>query len=373
MYDKKLFTLLTQCCDQAPIDVCFLEGPDFICTYINQMAQKNAVGRSSLGKPFLSFLPELEKEETFALIQASYRNEESIVRQEILVSLPISPGQMVDHYYTYLFQPWRYSNGLIRGVVLMALDVTETVLARRALEEDRRQQDDFFRMLSHDLRNPIGSAKMAMDSVLRLSDQPEKVMRKAKRASAALVRADQMISRFLDLRRLQAGGELQVNRRQQSLAEVLPPLIDEMNLAFVGRVELQLDDPAQGLWDQEYMARAIGNLVENAARYGAAAAPIYVRIQADAQQLAVRVRNLGPALTPQACQAMLTPSVPRERGEDSAQKGGWGMGLSLVHAVVAAHQGSVSLASDDSGTEVCLRFSRASLQQDAPTVSTEAS
>lgn len=87
------------------------------------------------------------------------------------------------------------------------------------------------------------------------------------------------------------------------------------------------------------LGRAVGNLLDNALRYGGAAR---LRLSREGGEAVVTVEDDGPGIPPERLDAVFEPFV---RGEDSrsAQTGGAGLGLSIARSILAAHGGSVSL------------------------------
>lgn len=93
------------------------------------------------------------------------------------------------------------------------------------------------------------------------------------------------------------------------------------------------------------LARAVGNLIDNALRYGGAAR---VHLGRDAETAVIAVEDDGPGIAPERLSAMFEPFV---RGETSrsVETGGVGLGLSIVQQIVRAHGGTVELANRSEG------------------------
>lgn len=87
------------------------------------------------------------------------------------------------------------------------------------------------------------------------------------------------------------------------------------------------------------LGRAIGNVVDNAIRYGGAARVFLTR---DHDHAVVTVEDDGPGVPPDRLAAMFEPFV---RGDDSrsADTGGAGLGLAIARTIVAAHGGTILL------------------------------
>ncbi len=93
------------------------------------------------------------------------------------------------------------------------------------------------------------------------------------------------------------------------------------------------------------LGRAIGNLIDNAIRYGGMAE---VRVEREPDSAVILVEDDGPGIPPERLDDMFEPFV---RGEESrsAETGGVGLGLSIARNVIAAHGGTISLENRATG------------------------
>jgi two-component system sensor histidine kinase KdpD len=93
--------------------------------------------------------------------------------------------------------------------------------------------------------------------------------------------------------------------------------------------------------------RVLVNLLENAAKYGAA--PVVVSARATDQALALSVRDHGPGLPPslRGREEMLFDKFTRGQAESATP--GVGLGLAICKAVVSAHGGEITAANAAGG------------------------
>jgi CheY-like chemotaxis protein/anti-sigma regulatory factor (Ser/Thr protein kinase) len=100
--------------------------------------------------------------------------------------------------------------------------------------------------------------------------------------------------------------------------------------------------------DPTRIAQIIGNLLQNAARYGHPGGTVVVETSLLTGHAELRVRDDGRGIAPELLPRLFTPFVQAEDGLSRAH-GGLGLGLSLVKLLVELHGGTVRAQSDGPG------------------------
>jgi signal transduction histidine kinase len=86
--------------------------------------------------------------------------------------------------------------------------------------------------------------------------------------------------------------------------------------------------------------RAVTNLVENAARFGAEAT---IRLEVSPQTVTIEVEDDGPGISDARKDIMLEPFVRGDDARNMDEASGFGLGLSIARAIVVAHGGKLTL------------------------------
>jgi signal transduction histidine kinase len=86
--------------------------------------------------------------------------------------------------------------------------------------------------------------------------------------------------------------------------------------------------------------RSITNLVENAVKFGAEAT---IRLRLSADDVSIDIEDNGPGISDTRKQMMLEPFVRGDDARNMDEAAGFGLGLSIAHAIVLAHGGELSL------------------------------
>ncbi len=181
--------------------------------------------------------------------------------------------------------------------------------------------------VGHDLRTPITSLRIRAEML----DEPERAP----------------IVRTLDEMTVMADGLVAYARGQGDaepeatvdLAALLARLCEERGASFHRAAAASVRGRPVAL------ARAFGNLVDNALRYGGAARVSLARRDGAA---IVVVEDDGPGIAPDRVEAMFEPFV-RGEASRSLETGGAGLGLAIARAILRSHGGDVTLGNRADG------------------------
>jgi signal transduction histidine kinase len=110
------------------------------------------------------------------------------------------------------------------------------------------------------------------------------------------------------------------------------------------------------------LRRCLTNLVENAVRYGEAAA---IDLEDGAREIAVRVRDRGPGIPEAELEQVFEPFY-RGEASRSRETGGTGLGLGIARNIARAHGGDIVLRNrPGGGLEALLTLPRTEQRADS--------
>jgi len=95
--------------------------------------------------------------------------------------------------------------------------------------------------------------------------------------------------------------------------------------------------------DAERLRQVFTNLLDNALKYSTEGGRVTVEMQETDEDVRVRVTDQGPGIDPDDLPYIFDPY---HRGKDSGRKGGYGVGLAAVKAIVEGHGGKVLVESE---------------------------
>ena len=196
---------------------------------------------------------------------------------------------------------------------------------------------------AHELRTPLTVLKGGIEVALR-ADRSAPEYRDVLHSS--LEEVEQLIAlaeNLLLLSRLRMENAL-----PRGTVELEPLLIDVVDTGARladGRgviVRLGPVEPLVARGDQLTLRRAIVNLVENAIKFTGAGGTVELSLERDGRHAVVAVRDTGVGMNPEDAERIFEPFV-RLDGARTTDHGGAGLGLSIVHSIVVAHDGRLSV------------------------------
>ena len=231
--------------------------------------------------------------------------------------------------------------GLGRGeVVAFLTDLTEL----RRLQTVRQE---FVANLSHELRTPITSLRLAAES---LGGELTEAAR-TRFATRALKEADHLAAIVDNLRQLAEieAGKRALRRTRFDLAELVTEVGRRIGVDRVVKVEVE-----QGLVlhaDREKLAQALANLLDNAAKFSRPAMPIEIRAALIEREYVVSVRDHGAGISPEHWDRIFERfyKVDPARSRDMP---GSGLGLAITKHLVLLMGGRVWTAAAPDGGQV---------------------
>lgn len=239
--------------------------------------------------------------------------------------------------------------GQVGSALNNLLDSVETALAVRQASEEKVRH--FVADASHELRTPLASIRGYAELTRRFGGElTEDVQHNIGRIESEAQRMTSLVEDLLLLARLDAEREL--DTRAVDLSRLLVDVISDAHAAGPDHEwDLELpEEPVTVRGDEAKLQQVFTNLLANARVHTPAGTRVIVELTApkDGHVLA-RVRDNGPGI-PEKLRPKLFGRFVRGDSSRARTTGSTGLGLSIVSAVVEAHHGTVSVASEPGTT-----------------------
>ncbi len=216
----------------------------------------------------------------------------------------------------------------IRELALVAASFNRMMVEVREL---LRNRTTLLSGISHDLRTPLARMRLAL-AMLPAGADPQLVQRMER----DLDEMNRLIGSYLEI-----GRELAQEVPQPlDLGTFLQQLVSQFD-ADAERVRLECPATMQLKERPLALQRVLGNLIENALRYGAGSM-VEMVCEVVGRSLVIRVLDRGPGIPAEQVEAVFRPFHRLEESRNAAT-GGSGLGLAIVRQLAQANGWQVSL------------------------------
>ncbi|POR44308.1 ATP-binding protein [Methylobacterium sp. V23] len=208
--------------------------------------------------------------------------------------------------------------------------------------------------IAHDLKTPLTRLRNRAEEALRTAETPDALraaMEGVIEESDGLIRIFNALLMIARLEGVNAREDFQtfdVAAVVQAVAELYEPLASEQGLAL--QVETE-GAPLILRGSRELIGQALANLIDNAVKYGGPSGEIRLSAARVGDTVRLGVADSGPGIPSEARGRVLDRFV---RLEEARSRPGFGLGLSLVNAVVRLHQGTLALEDHAPGLSVVI-------------------
>ncbi len=231
------------------------------------------------------------------------------------------------------------------------IDVTERKQAEQVLHDANRAKDEFLATLAHELRNPLAPIRTGLEILKKDRGNGPASQGARETMERQLMHMVRLIDDLLDISRINSGKiRLETSRTRLSLAietavEISRPAIE----ARGHRLVLALpDDNIELMADNTRLAQALGNLLNNAAKYTPAGGEIRLSARQEGATAVLEISDSGVGIPADMLNKVFSLFTQVGRTLDRSQ-GGLGIGLYLVRSLIELHGGTVTASSPGPG------------------------
>ena len=233
------------------------------------------------------------------------------------------------------------------------LNNVEGALESRQQSEVKVRQ--FVADASHELRNPLASIRGYAELTRRRRGElcPESQFAMDRIESEA-TRMSALVEDMLLLARLDNDQKLEL--APIDLVEVVLNAVSDAQAAGSDHI-WTLDVPNEEITvmaDADRLMQVVVNVLSNARKHTPAGVTVHTTVTADDGRSVVTIADNGPGI-PESVRPLIFERFARADASRTASKeGSTGLGMSIVAAVMVAHQGTAKVDSTDKGTTVTL-------------------
>ncbi|AMS07191.1 sensor histidine kinase [Acidipropionibacterium acidipropionici] len=224
------------------------------------------------------------------------------------------------------------------------LNNVEGALEARQRSETKVRQ--FVADASHELRNPLASIRGYAELTHRAAhDTPEPVRHAIDRIEAQATRMSSLVEDMLLLARLD--NDQTFDLVPTDLVELVLNAVSDSRAAGTDHTwTLDLpDDPVTVAADPDRLTQVITNVLSNARKHTPPGTLVATSVSIADGLATVRIADTGPGIPESVRDTVFERFARADTARTASKEGSTGLGLSIVAAVMEAHQGSVHLDS----------------------------
>jgi signal transduction histidine kinase len=263
-------------------------------------------------------------------------------------------GRLLGAFSTHWRSPHTPSDRDLRLLDILArqaADLLERMLTEERLRESDRRKEEFLTTLAHELRNPLApilNAVQYLELVAPVAPEMRWAREVIVRQTSHLTR---LVDDLLDVSRINH-DRLEIRKERVDLARVLRTAVETTQPFLEQRRQIcTVIPPAESLTvdaDPMRLSQVFANLINNAAKFSGEDGRIEVIAEARGSEVCVRVRDHGIGIEADDLPAIFD-LFKRVRPSYVQDKGGLGIGLTLVKRLVEMHGGTVTASSAGPG------------------------
>lgn len=236
------------------------------------------------------------------------------------------------------------SEGITMAVIMLIIAIAMFLFLNRILTVNQ-QQNNFLLAVTHELKTPVASAKLAIQTAAR-EIEPDKTnqLKLLAMADKNLGRLGKMMDHVLMITRLDS-----INRRSivqiLILEDMIRETIEELRNSMPETVQLIMEfEPDLTITgDRDELEMALSNLVSNAVKYSTPGQEkIEIRTFVDRGRVAMSVTDWGQGI-PASEKSKIFRKFYRIGDENTRSSVGSGLGLYLVSKILRHHKAIISV------------------------------
>lgn len=221
-------------------------------------------------------------------------------------------------------------------------------IQNQRLAELNKLKNDFVGMAAHDLRQPLVIIGLVTQSIIKkikdlsLKEVDEKLIRIRDSTKRMLA----LINNLLNVAVIESGN-LELSIKPGSLKGLIRERLEmyEINARRKNiQIHTTLNEIENILFDHDYIAQVIDNLIANALKFSESNKNVYVSLVKDTSGAKVDIRDEGPGISEED-QAKLYGTFQKLSARPTGDEKSTGLGLSIVKKVLEAHKSELNVVS----------------------------
>lgn len=210
-----------------------------------------------------------------------------------------------------------------------------------------RQQHNFMLSVTHELKTPIASTKLYLQTLLKHQLAEEKQHEILQKAIDETKRLEKLVEQILTAARLEKQN-LALNKESVNLHDFLDAQVEIQRKRFNIPMEIEAFTPVTMITDKLILGTILNNLIENAVKYASSEKGIRISVAVLEFEIIIQVTDFGKGINEED-QKLLFKKFTRLENEETRQTKGTGLGLFIANECAKALGGEISYSKNVQG------------------------
>lgn len=220
-------------------------------------------------------------------------------------------------------------------------DISEIKKVANNLNNALEARDKFLIMASHELKTPITSITLRLQSMQRYLNLNDKITKEINTVVNQVEKLTKLINNIIDVTRVQT-GKLILKLDKVNLLETATFVAGQLSQQLASskcQVQTDISSEIEGMWDKARIEQLISNLFTNAIKY-APGSHILISATQDNKKTILIFRDSGPGISTEKKKLLFN----RFNQDDTlVSVSGLGLGLYICKQIAEAHNGKIQI------------------------------
>ncbi len=253
------------------------------------------------------------------------------------------------------FQMKRKSDGMYRWHVCRSSaiisdngNVSSWVGSITDIEDQKSKEkakDEFIKIASHELKTPLSTAKAFIQLIeYSMKEKNNNDLIFAKKASASIVKLEDLVKELLDVSKMQH-GKLGMVISTFDFNEMLETAIESVQIISTGHELVLTGNVGHEIkGDRDRLQQVVINILNNAVKYSPGSGKVFIDVRLSRKTLTVAIKDTGIGINKKHLNKIFERYY-REEGRN-IQFQGLGVGLSISKEIIVRHNGKIWVESE---------------------------
>lgn len=211
------------------------------------------------------------------------------------------------------------------------------------VEKSHRKKDEFIGIASHELKTPLTSVKLYLETLARMKHEPL-VQTFILKSKDGVNKLHNLILDLLDVSKIES-GQLQLNHKEVQIDDLVDECIADAQMNTSTHTIIRSGEPSGSLvlGDKDRLEQVLINLMSNAVKYSPPGTDILIYTEHTDDRITVKVKDQGIGI-PETEHQQIFGRFYRAK-DSNAVISGFGLGLYICSQIIKRHKGEIGVDS----------------------------